>query len=49
MNLKKAMRYYLECLDAVTVDKLSDLLDIKQAQAQKIITMGIRHTVQRRV
>ena len=40
MNLKKAMRYYLECLDAVTVDKLSDLLDIKQAQAQKIINFA---------
>lgn len=37
MNLKKAMRYYLECLDAVTVDKLSVLLDIKPKQAEKII------------
>lgn len=40
MNLKKAIRYYLECLDVVAVDKLSDLLDIKQAQAQKIINFA---------
>ena len=37
MSLKKAMLYYLTCLDAVTVDKLSDLLDIKPKQAEKII------------